>query len=241
MAVVTVQGMIGSEGQELAAKVARLLTADYVDRFILAEAARRIGATVEAVAQKEESTGRLSERLGRFLQRMLERSAVVGASGEPFFGPGLDVLLARDYSEVTQEPITTAQQLDDKHFIEVTTAIIREIAQAGNVVIIGRGANIILKETPQTLHVATIAPMELRVRTMVEREQLGWKEAEQAVLEREKARVAYFKKFFKVHPDDPSLYHLVLNMGRLSLHTAAKMVAQAATDLAGSSPSPATS
>ena len=47
----------------------------------------------------------------------------------------------------------------------------------------------------------------------------------------EKAREAYFKKFFGVVPDDPALYHMVVNEGGMSTKTVAEIVAHAAKDL----------
>ena len=50
MAVVTVNGEYGSRARESGERVAQLLDANYVDRLILTEAAKRMGATVEALA-----------------------------------------------------------------------------------------------------------------------------------------------------------------------------------------------
>lgn len=227
MTVVTVNGHIGSGGIEVGTLVARRLGADYVDRLILAEAARRIGATVAAMAEKEQRLHRLSDRLARFLQSLLERSAVAGASGEPFYGPGVESLVARDYREAVQEPITAAQQVEDQQFIEATRTAIIDLAQADRVVIIGRGSNIILKDWPGVLHVGLVAPMEHCIRTIMEREHMEAREAERYAIEMEKAREAFFRKFFKASPHDASLYHLVLNMGRLTVAQAVEIVVTA--------------
>ena len=232
MAVVTLNGPIGAGGPEVGIKVAHNLKSDYVDRLIMAEAAKRIGATVQAVVSKEEEVLRRRDRLGRFLQTMLERSAMSGAGGEPYFGPGIEVILSRDYySETSAEPITQSHELDDQKFIQVTSAVIKELAMGGSVVIVGRGGNLILKDTPGVLHVGFIAPQERRIHTIMEREHLDYKAAEQFVDNHERARIAFFDKFFKVNPQDPSLYHVIINMADLRLKTAAEMIAHAAQDL----------
>lgn len=231
MAVITINGQTGSGGIEVGIQVARLLDYDYVDRLILAEAARRIGATMEAVAEKEQRTARLKDRIARFIQLFLERSAL--SSGEAYFGPGVETLLARDYTQLAQEPITEAQQLDDKRFIEVTRAVILDLARSGNVVISGRGSNIVLRDMEGVLHIGMVAPLEVRIRRIMGREGLGWKEAERFTIEMEKGRIAYFKRFFRVHPDDPTLYHIVMNMGRLDVGTAARLIVQAVSNIGG--------
>ena len=155
-----------------------------------------------------------------------------GVGGEPYFGPGIDVILSRDYQELLEEePITQSHELDDKRFIEVTSAVIKDLAQGGNVVIVGRGGNIILKDTPNVLHVDVIAPKDHRIRTIMEREHLEANEAEKFVDQQEEARNAFFNRFFKANPLDATLYHMILNMADLRLDTAAQIVAHAAQDL----------
>jgi cytidylate kinase len=232
MAVVTLNGQIGSGGPEVGLQVAHHLHADYVDRLILAEAAKRIGATVQAVAGKESEVTRRRDRLGRFFQNVLERSAMSGAGGEPYFGPGVDVLLSRDYySEGGDEPITLAHEVDDKQYIEVTTSVIKDLAKEDNVVIVGRAGNLILKGMPGILHVGTVAPMERRIHTIMEREHLDYEEAHRFVEEHERARKAFFSKFFDVDTDDPNIYHMIINMADLKVETAGEIVAHAAQDL----------
>ena len=84
MAVITINGQRGSGAREIGAKVARLLQYDYVDRLILSEAARHLGATVEAVEDKWQRSPGFGERLSRFLERLMERSATASAGGDPF-------------------------------------------------------------------------------------------------------------------------------------------------------------
>ncbi len=48
----------------------------------------------------------------------------------------------------------------------------------------------------------------------------------------EAARLAFFRKFFKVDPNDPNLYHLVLNIDKYTHEMAAKMAVHALSDLA---------
>ncbi len=232
MAVVTINGQIGSGGREVGLQVAHHLRADYVDRLIVAEAAKRIGATVQAVAGKESEVTRRRDRVARFFQNMLERSAMSGAGGEPYFGPGIDVIMSRDYyTETGDEPITQSYEVSDKKFLEVTTAVVKDLAQGGNVVIVGRGANLILKDTPAVLHVGIVAPTERRAKMIMEREHLDYKGAIEFVEQHETARKTFFSKFYDVDPDDPSVYHMIINMASLKIEIAGEIIAHAAQDL----------
>ncbi len=228
MPVITMNAPLGSGGVEVGTLVARTLQLDYVDRLVLAESARRIGATVEAVAQKELRVASVRDRIARFVQRMLERSAMSAASAEPYFGTAYDVLLAKEYTEIEKEPITESQQIDERHFFEVTRAVIEDLAAAGNVVINGRGSNLILGDRPGVLHVGLFAHMEHRVRVLTQRLHISEEEAIQLATRQERARQAYFHRLFRVDPGHPSHYHLILNMDKLSVEKAAELVVVAA-------------
>lgn len=236
MAVVTFNGLIGANA-EVGAEVARILGYDYVDRLIMAEAAKRMGATVEAVEEKEARPIRTRARIARFLQRMVERSAAAGAGGDPYLGPGLDVVLGQQYGELEQELLTRAHHIDDAKFIQVTRAIIEETARQGNVVIISRGGNMILKGWPGVLHVGTTAPLANRIEVIMARERLDRLAAERYVYDNDRARIGYFKKFFNVAPDNPLHYHIVLNMGNLEVKTAANIVVHAVKEFTSQGPS----
>ena len=96
MSVITLGGMSGGGARNLGPMVAEKLGADYVDRFFLSNVAKELGATVEALHQREERPPSRSERWVRVIQRILERSAVTGAGGDPYFGPGTAAFLTEE-------------------------------------------------------------------------------------------------------------------------------------------------
>jgi len=231
MPVITINGPIGSGPIEVGQMVSQLLEINYVDRMVFAEAAKLVGSPVGALIEKEQRVIRFPERLGRFLQTMLERSAISGVSGEPYFGRGIEMLPAETYIELAGDPSSAAQKVNDKAFLEATTSVIKDLATSGNVVIIGRGSNIILADTPGVIHVGLVAPLDVRADTVMRREHFTREEATAYVEELEQARITFFRKFFKVNANDPAMYHMVLNMGLLQQKTAAEVVAHAAGDI----------
>jgi cytidylate kinase len=156
---------------------------------------------------------------------MLERSAFSPDDDRPYFGVPIEMLPGGTYTELAQDSSSAAQKVSDQAFIEAVTAVVNDLYQAGDVVIIGRGANVILADAPGVIHVGMLAPLEIRVVTIMEREHLTREEAEAYVEEVEQARITFFRKFFKVNPNDPSLYHLMLNLGQMRLETAAEVIA----------------
>ena len=227
MPVITINGRMGSGAPEIGAQIARLLEIDYVDRMIIARAANRLGATVEAVAEREQKPLTRTDRIARFLEGVLERSAVAGAGGDPYFGPELGTMLGREYRELSCEPISRADELDDRKFIEVTTDVIKEVAQAENAVIIGRAGNLILKDFTPAFHVGVVGSLEQGVKIIEARENLSEEEAKWRIQLQEKARLDFFGKFFKAQPENPMDYHMVLNTDRFGHEQAAAIIVHA--------------
>lgn len=223
MRVITINGEFGSGAPEVGTEVARTLGMDYVDRLVLAEASRHSRVPVAALAEREERAPSLGERMARLLQRVLERSALAG--GDPYFGASMDALLLQPYPEGTHE---ASQEIDDRRFVQAISQAIRDLAQSGNIVFIGRASNLVLKDHPQALHIGLVAPRERRVAVIMEREHLDQPSAERRLVQVERAREIYYRRFYKADPRDPSQYHLVVNTGRLTFHQAADLIARLA-------------
>lgn len=233
MPVVTITGRVGTLARPVGLEVARLLGADYVDQQIIAEASRRSGTSLEAVAEKDERALRGRQRLARFLQTFLEKSAAAGSAGDPFLGPtGVEVLLSRSFAEAGQAPADQAHALDDQRYVQLITSVVQDLAATGNVVLIGRGSHVILKNRPKALHAYITASEETRVRYIMEREGLSQEAAVKYIKDNEGGRVAYYKKFFKVNSEDPNLFHMALNVDRMGRDRSAKIIADAARELA---------
>ena len=231
MPVITINGPIGSGSFEVGQMVADRLGINYIDRMVLAEAARRIGSPVGTLVEKEQRIIRFRERLGRFLQTMLERSAISGVGGEPYFGLCNDTAPTETYTELLGESPSTTQTVNDKAFIDTTSAVITELANGGDVVIIGRGGNMILSDFPGALHVGMLAPHASRIENIMAREHFSREEATKFIAELEEARIAFFRKFFRVNANDPELFHIILNGARIRPEVAAQMVVHAVEDM----------
>mgnify|MGYP001162601119 FL=1 len=230
MPVITINGPIGCGSVTVGQMVSRDLDISFVDRLVFTQAARMVGSPVGALIDKEQRVVRFRDRLGRFVQTMLERSAVAGVSGEPYFGRGIETLPPETFAELSGERPSTSE-VDDKAFLEATTRVVHDLYNNGDVVIIGRGANVILANTPGVVHVGLLAPTVMRVETMMQREHLGRDEAEVYVRELDEAWATYFRKFFKTSPTDPARYHMMLNMEKLTAKTAAAAIVHACGDL----------
>jgi len=108
-----------------------------------------------------------------------------------------------------------------------TTDTILRLARMGNVVLVGRGSNVITSSCKKAFHVRLVAPREARIKRAAELFQLTEREAAVFVREKDRARRRYVKLHFKVAIDNPLQYHAVFNTGCMSFEAAARLIADA--------------
>lgn len=228
MPIVTICGSLGSGARDIARLTAAKLGIDYVDQEILVEAARALGVSVDAVESRDERASSFGERLAAMLRSVLERSAAASAADPTMGGGGLEVLLSRTYGEAAALPGDAPQALSDSRYIETLTTIIGDLAKRGNIVIVGRGSQVILREREDALHVCCTAPLDFRVQAIARRDGVSEEEAARTVQVSDKNRAAFHRKYFKVDADDPCLYDLVIGTARFSQEEAADLIGVAA-------------
>lgn len=95
-------------------------------------------------------------------------------------------------------------------FSYLIRAAIYEFAARKNVVIVGRGGQVILKDIPEALHVRLIAPFSKRFSRLVE-QGFDEKKAENTLRQRDRDSSGYLSTYFGSEWDDSDLYDLVIN------------------------------
>ena len=162
----------------------------------------------------------------------------------------LDWLLGRTASPVqkiawSENPsISPRPEQADVHDAAVLSLVKRAIkaaVRAGNMVIIGRGGQVLLKDTPGVLHVRIEAPVEKRIELVIQQmkqqssavqsEEKLLRTASDMIASRDTASADYIKRYFEVDWHDPRLYHLVLNLGKLSADQAVQIIVAAVHSL----------
>jgi cytidylate kinase len=120
--------------------------------------------------------------------------------------------------------------IDEEIYIHLLDQVIRQLAEKGNCIILGRGGQYILKDHPATFHILLIANKDDRVRFMETHYNLDTSQANQVVNAEDKRRTNLYRKFEKSDYDLPLHYHLTLNMSKLTLNAAAAIVSQLVTN-----------
>jgi len=115
----------------------------------------------------------------------------------------------------------------DWSIIHKTTETILQLARMGNVIIVGRGGNVITAKLKNTFHVRLIASLEKRIEHICELMNMDKKEAEQYVKKQDELRKDYIKTYFHKDIEDPLLYHMIVNTDLLTHEGAAYLIAEA--------------
>jgi cytidylate kinase len=108
--------------------------------------------------------------------------------------------------------------------VHQTIALIRKLAQLGNAIVVGRGANFAAAAIAHGLHLRLVAPIDFRTERIVQREALTTIQADAYVRRTDQARRNYVRSFFNTDIDDPTAYDLVVNMAHFTTASAADLV-----------------
>jgi cytidylate kinase len=163
----------------------------------------------------------LAERLGYrcLAQEILEGAAEsIGATAEALQAkfqttPGLWARIVRER---------------ERYLLAVQTALV-EACLEGDLVYHGLAGQLLLAGMSGVLRVRLIAPMEMRVRALVEqRHRMTPEAAEEFIRTVDQDRRRWVKVSYGVDVEDPSLYDLTVNLRLLSLDAACAAIAKAA-------------
>ena len=202
MAIITVSRLYGSGGSEVAALVARELGWSLLDNGVVDQVASRLGITPAQVAAREERVPSLVERI-------------------------TDALALGSQEWIT--PMTAARRgPTDEQLIEVTRHVVDEAVASGPLVIVGRGAQAMLAERADALHIFCHAPRAALISRVMERERLGPEEAAKLVDETNAHREMWVRRHWDRDWEQPELYHLSLNTGWIGIQGASEIIIYAA-------------
>ena len=181
--VLTVEREYGSGANDVARRVAAELGCKLWDQELTNEIARRMECDCSHVEQHEERGDPLYYRLFKsFLRGSFEGSLIA---------PQLKVADAEGIRQVAER-------------------LVREVANRGDCVIVGRGSAYYLRDRPDVFHVFVYAPFEEKVRRV---QQAGKSEQEAVNLVEtvDSDRTAFIKQHFGVDFPHRHFFHLMLN------------------------------
>jgi len=181
--VLTIEREYGSGGGEIAAALAQRLGWKLWDQALTNEIARQMECDCRVVEEKAEKRDPLFHRL----------------------------LMA--FMRGSHEGSQNAQRLkiaDAECIREVTEQVVKEAAQCGGCVIVGRGSAYYLEDRHDAFHVFIYAPFREKVQRL-RAEGKSEREATQLAESVDRDRAAFIKQFFDVDWPDRYRYHMMIN------------------------------
>jgi cytidylate kinase len=212
MSVVTIRGQLGSGAPEIGKLVADKLNTDYVGREIIAKVAELLNRREQQIVEKELPSGTL---LGRIAEALTHG----------YYGPAVD------YGKASLPAWEIP--LDDTQYLAGLQSIVKELAGSGSVVIRGRGSQFILEDYPGAIHVLVVAPLEARVKRVMEDTNLDEETAKKEIARSDSSRREFIKRYFQADLEDPVNHDLVINTEHLNFEAAASIIVGALPFKAG--------
>jgi CMP/dCMP kinase len=224
MAVITISRQFGSGGEEIANRVCEVLGYQQFDRRQIIHAAAEAGLSENEVVDYSED----NHKVRNFLARLLNPSV-----------PVAQVRVWRETPTGARE--TEEVKLSEDVVLSLVQKSIRSAYRAGNMLIVGRGGQVILRNYREVLHVRIIGPTDDRIQRVKEQlrqqrqEYTGdidqRREAQDLIEERDAASKDYIQRFYDADWDDPLLYHLVINTGKVSIDQAVEIITRLAVEI----------
>jgi len=194
MAVITISKEHGAGGREIAVQLARTLGYQLVDKAMIIKVAQQAKVTSERVEKYDQEE---YSPMAKYLSNMFL------ANPSLYTGMGFEMPMAG--------PLPGGYDFfDAEQYLKLTQGVIEGLYQKGDVIIVGRGSQVLLAGKQGCLHLRMVAPLEERIKRAMA-QGLPEKEAKDRIHKRDKARAAYIRDFYGRDAADPSLYHLVIN------------------------------
>ena len=216
MAVITISRQFGSGGDEICDRVCELLGYRYFDKQLMARVASEVGLSEHDIVDFSED----SYQTQSFLERLMAWRGSRRVGELRAWGVTSGGVKTREVTE-----------LDEASSVAFVNGTIQAVYERGNVIIVGRGGQAVLKDMPDVLHVRIQAPYNVRVRRLLERENYSPGGAKEAALKHDRASAEYLKRFFDIDWADSTLYDLIIDTTKLDIEGTAQLIAKAVTYL----------
>lgn len=197
MATITISRQFGAGGIALGELIAEKLSYKLYDRRILQLIAKETKVTTRWVEYFDKQIG---SKFQRVISSFSEKNRIESISN------------------------TANGLLNEKIYLNNLHKIITLIAVKDNAVIIGRGAQYILKDCENVAHILLISNESDRIKYLTEKYEISYEQAAKTVKDEDVRRLNLHRIFNKSDYDKPFNYHLVINMSKVTKQKACDVV-----------------
>jgi cytidylate kinase len=190
------------------------------------EHTERVGVNVITISrQYGAGAGELAQMLSQRLGYRVIDDELLGMAAER---SGMDLAkIERVYEQRPSFQDLRVYRERSEKYITAVNEVLEGLAREGDVIVVGRGANLALLNHRNVFNLRLVADVAIRVRRVMTRESLDEAEARRKISESDYAREAYYRYLYNVMPDDPAIYDMILNTSRVTMEEAAAMVVAA--------------
>lgn len=193
--IITIARQFGSGGREIGEKLSERLGIKYYDKELISIAAKESGVHPEVFENVDEkATNSLLYSLSMGLYS---------------FG--------NNFSSMNEMPI------NDKLYL-LQHKIIKQVADEGPCVIVGRCADYVLKDRKDVVNIFIYADLDFRIKRAIEIKDVKPSKAEQVVLKTDKSRANYYNFYSGKKWGLPENYDLCINRSTLSADKAVDVI-----------------
>ena len=136
---------------------------------------------------------------------------------------GLAVPVVEKFDE-KKPSFWTNWQIQGRKFFHAMQMVIYEAARRGDVVIVGRGGQVLLKGIPGVLHIRIIAPLQDRMQRLMEKEGGDEKGLLQILKQSDVDSGGFIRTFLDADWENEDLYDLTINTSSLPVDAAVDMI-----------------
>ncbi len=222
MGVITISREYGSDGRTVARQVAEALSYHNIDKELLVEVAQKAKVPISEVERYDEQPEHPALRILRKFLTPGCADTLTGLSEYEWWATAT----VPELSDHKDQALTT---MDEEVYAKLTAEVAGQLADQGNVVLLGRGGQTVLKDRRDTLHVRVVATQNFKLDVVKARDRLTRDDdALRRMREVDDRRKTYIKRHYKIHWADPYLYHLAVNTGLLGIDGAVDAIVCAA-------------
>jgi len=109
-------------------------------------------------------------------------------------------------------------------YLDVLQEVVYRVAEQGEGIIFGHGAQILLKDFECALHIRIFAPREKRIQNVILKKGVDGKHAEKLIRMKDDQQKGFFQYAFQGDNSDPALYDLIINTDKISWELATKLI-----------------
>lgn len=198
------------------------------------------GPAVTISYQTGAGAHEIAERVAKTLQQaepgmgvpwtVFDRKLVETVLEEHGLPKTLEKFMPEDRRTFTQDVLDELVGLRPPSWVmvpQIAETILR-LADAGHVILVGRGANFITARMRNVFHVRLVASLPKRIERVRKLNGLALKDAIKLVKDEDRGRSRYTKEHFHKPVDDDLAYHLTLNTEWMRWSDAARLIAEGA-------------